>query len=149
VTNEKKRRDEGANKGRFAGRMIFIIPLAIVLLLALVASLYYTPMRIWYREARQLRVLNEQKAAIDEYNLQLRETLESLETTEGIRLYAREELGLVEEGENAVIVTKDGKPLENTHDTQQIEILNIPVTAQPFGVWTPFLDMLFRIELPK
>jgi len=149
VTNEKKRRNEGANKGRFAGRVIVIAPVTIVLLLAIVGAMYYTPLRIWYREARQLRVLNEQKLAIDEYNEQLRESLKSLETTEGIRMFAREELGLVEEGENAVVVIKDGKPLERSHDTKQIEILNIPLESQPFGAWTPFFDMLFQVELPK
>ena len=149
VTNEKRRRNEGANKGRFVGRMIVIIPLALVILLGIVGGMYYTPLRIWYREARQLRVLTEQKTAIDEYNTQLRESLKSLETTEGIKTYAREELGLVEVGENAVVVTKEGKPLETSHDAKQIEILNIPLQMQPFGVWTPFLDMLFQIELPN
>ncbi|MCL2819010.1 MAG: hypothetical protein FWD41_04720 [Actinomycetia bacterium] len=149
VTDEKKQRNEGANKGRFAGRMIVIVPLAIVLLLALLGAMYYTPMRIWYREARQLRILTEQKAAIEEYNHQLELSLKSLETTEGIRMYAREELGLVEVGDNAVVVMRDGKPLESSHDTRQIEILNIPLKAQPFGAWTPFLDALFQIELPN
>jgi len=145
----RKRRDEGANKGRFAGRMIFIIPFAFALLLVLVGMMYYTPLSIWYREARQLRVLTEQKQAIELYNADLRESMLSLETTEGIAVFAREELGLVEEGENAVVVVKDGKPLEKTHDTRQSEILAIPLEWQPFGVWTPFLDRLFQVELPS
>ena len=149
TTDTKKReRDEGANRGRFASRLIVIVPLAIVLLIGILGVMYYTPLRIWYREARQLRVLTVQKAAIDEYNEQLRYSLESLETTEGIRMYARDYLGLVEEGDNAVVVIKDGQPLERGHDTRQIEILNIPLEYQPFGVWTPFLDTLFQIELP-
>jgi flagellar basal body-associated protein FliL len=148
LTDEKKKRNEGANKGRFAGRLIFIIPIALALLLVLIAVMYYTPMRIWYREARQQRVLLEQKAAIDDYNDELRETLLSLETTEGIRQYAYEELGLVEEGDRTVVVIQGGRPLQRTHDTRQIEILDIPLTYQPFGAWTPFLDRLFGIELP-
>ena len=146
---EDRPRGEGAERGRFAGRMIFVVPLALALLVALVAGMYYTPLSIWYRESRQLRVLTEQKAAIDAYNEQLRASLESLETTEGIRVYAREQLDLVEEGDNTVIVIKDGQPLGNGADTQQLEILNIPYEYQPFGVWTPFLDRLFRIELPQ
>jgi len=149
VTNEKKRRNEGANKGRFASRMIVIVPVAIVLLLTIVGTMYYKPLSIWYRETRQLRVLHEQRIAIKEYNEELHESLKSLETTEGIRAFAREELGLVEEGESAVIVMKDGKPLERAHDTKQTDILNIPITSQPFGAWTPFLDTFFKIELPK
>ena len=149
VTNEKKRRNEGANKGRFAGRLIFVIPIAAVLLFVLISMMYYTPLRIWYRENRQQRVFIAQKSAIDEYNEELRETLLSLETTEGIKQYAYEELGLVEKGDSTVVVMKDGRPLERSRDTRQLEILSIPIEYQPFGAWTPFLDSLFGIELPK
>ena len=149
VTNEKKKRREGASKGRFASRIIVIVPVAVVLLTIALGFIYYTPLRIWYREARLLRVLTEQQQAVQEYNSQLRHSIQSLETTEGIKMYAREELGLVEKGEHAVVVTKGGKPLKQSNDTKQIEILTIPQTAQPFGAWTPFLDRLFRIELPQ
>jgi len=149
VTDEKKRRDEGANKGRFAGRAIVLIPIAVVLLLALVATMYYTPSRIWYREARQQRVTIAQKEAIVAYNEELIQFRDSLETTEGIRQYAYEELGLVEKGDQTVVVMKDGRPLEKSLDTRQLEILNIPLEYQPFGAWTPFLDRLFGIDVPS
>jgi hypothetical protein len=129
--------------------MILIIPVAALLLLAVIGGMYYRPLRIWYREARQLHVLTEQKAAINEYNEELKASLLSLETTEGIRAYAREELGLVEEGDNTVVVIKGGKRLERGANTRQTEILNIPSQSQPYGVWTPFLDVFFQIEIPQ
>jgi len=149
VTDEKKRPNEGARKSRFAGRLIFIVPIALALLLVVVSMMYYTPLRIWYREARQQRIYLAQKAAIDQYNAELLETKLSLETTEGIRQYAQQELGLVEQGDNTVVVMKDGRPLERSIDTRQLEILNIPLEYQPFGAWTPFLDRLFGIETVK
>ena len=126
-----------------------LLPIALVVLVGLLGALYYTPMRIWYREARQERVFAEHLAAIEVYNDQLRDSISSLETTEGIKAYAREELGLVDEGENPIVVTRGGKPISGaTASERQMEIARIPYEAQPFGPWTAFLDAIFRIEIP-
>ena len=136
-------------RGRFAGRWMVLLPIALIALVGLLGALYYTPMRILYREARQERVLAEHLTAIETYNNQLRDSIASLETTEGIKAYAREALGLVEAGENVVVVTRDGKPIaEATASQRQMEIARIPHEAQPFGAWTAFLDAVFRIEIP-
>ncbi|MCL2025064.1 MAG: septum formation initiator family protein [Coriobacteriia bacterium] len=136
-------------RGRFAARWMVLLPFALILLMVLLSAVYYTPLRIWYREARQERVLAEHLAAVQAYNDQLRDSITSLETTEGIKAYARESLGLVEEGENIVIVTRNGRPIsEATASERQMEIARIPHEAQPFGAWTAFLDAIFRIELP-
>lgn len=139
--------DFAAFRGRFAGRAIVIIPAAILVLLLILSALYYRPSQIWYREARQYRVMTDQLTAINEYNRAMEQSIASLETTEGIRDYARSVLKLVDKGEHTVIVTRDGQPIADPQDVALAEILSIPQEARPFGVWTPFLDAFFRIEL--
>lgn len=139
--------EKRTTRGRFIGRPIFLIPaIALVLLIGLFL-LYYKPSQIWYREARKERVLTAQLVAIQSYNAQLKRDISSLETTAGVSDYARQELNLVEEGEHLVIVTRDGKPLKKSSDKQVADLMSIPQTAKPFGVWTAFLDRLFAIEI--
>ncbi len=127
----------------FFARKRVLIPLAVVVILVGTWVMYYRPLKIWYREARQERVLREQLVAIRKYNSQLRVDIQSLETSEGIQDYARSELGLVQKGEHAVVVLQGGKPLKEPTNTREQEIQKLQDTAKPFGSWTPFLDALF------
>lgn len=140
----KSNRDGSDNKNKaFIARKQVIIPLLIIALLAAVGALYYTPMKIWYREARQERVLRAQLVEIQKYNQELEQEISSLNTTEGIEDFASSQLELVYEGENAVIITKGGKPLSESTDTRAGRISRLGEEASPFGMWTPFLDALF------
>lgn len=132
----------GAVKPFFARKRV-LIPLAIAIILLATVAMYYRPLKIWYREARQERVLREQLVAIRKYNSQLKVEIQSLETSEGIQDYARRELGLIQKGEHAVVVLQGGKPLKEPTNTREQEIQKLQDTAQPFGSWTPFLDALF------
>lgn len=134
-----------ASKPFFARKRV-LIPLAIVIVLVATAAMYYRPLKIWYREARQERVLREQLIAIRKYNSQLKEDVQSLETTEGIQDYATRELGLIQKGDHAVVVLEGGKPLKEPANTREEEIQKLQDTAQPFGSWTRFLDALFGIK---
>lgn len=127
-------------------RKRIIIPVAILIVLVITGFMYYPPLQIWYREARQERVLREQLMAIHRYNEDLKLKIQSLETTEGVQDYARQELGLVMKGEHAVVVLQDGKPLKAKSNTREQQIQDLEDTAQPFGSWTSFLDALFRYE---
>ena len=127
----------------FFARKRVLIPLAVVVILAGTAAMYYRPLKIWYREAREERVLREQLVAIQKYNDDLRLQIESLETTEGVQDYATRELGLIQKGDHAVVVLQGGKPIKHSSNTREQKIQELQDTAQPFGSWTPFLDEIF------
>lgn len=127
----------------FFARKRILIPLAVAVILFATAAMYYTPLKIWYREAREERVLREQLVAIQKYNVDLKLQIQSLETTEGVQDYATRELGLIQKGDHAVVVLQGGKPLKETSNTREQEIQQLKDTAQPFGSWTPFLDEIF------
>jgi len=142
-----KSKEKGKKKrSRFLARWFLLIPALFVLFAALVLTWGYESAEIWYREVRQERVLREKLASIREYNAELREELLSLETTAGVEDYARRELGLVFEGDQVIIVTRGGVPIQEPETTREATIRAIPENAQPFGAWTDFLDTLFGIE---
>ena len=138
-TGKKKR-------SRFLARWFLLVPAVLALFITVVLAWTYEPAEMFYRELRQERVLRETLAGIQEYNDQLREELRSLETTAGIEDYARKELGFVFEGDQVIIVTRGGVPIQEPETSREAAITSIPENAQPFGVWTDFLDTLFGIE---
>lgn len=141
--SNKKPSDRGFAWKPFFARKRVLIPIAVLVLLCATMAMYYTPLKIWYREAREERVLREQLLAIQEYNDGLKLQIESLETTEGVQDYATRELGLIQKGDHAIVVLQGGKPLKESNNTREQEIQQLQETAQPFGSWTPFLDEIF------
>jgi len=138
--------DPEKKKSRFLARWFLLGPAVLIVFAIILLAWYYEPAQIWYRETRQERVLRETLAGIQEYNAQLQDELLSLETTEGIMTFARAELGLVEEGDQSIVVTRDGVPIREPKSTREAAIASIPENARPFGAWTDFLDTLFGIE---
>jgi len=130
----------------FFARKRVLIPLATVAVLVVIGFMYYAPLKILYREARQERVLREQLVAVQQYNATVKQEIVSLETTEGAEDYARSQLGLVKKGDHMVVVLQGGKRLSIATKSRERQIQELEVTAQPFGIWTPFLDALFQIR---
>lgn len=143
---EKPKPKSRGQKISFFARKSILIPLLIVVLIAASSFIYYTPLKIWYREARQERVLRAQLIAIQEYNSILRDQISSLETTEGMEDYARSQLDLINKGDNAVVVLQNGEPLRAEKGSVEQEIQNLETNIKPFGAWTDFLDQLFAIR---
>ena len=141
--NSKKRRSRTGRRIGLWGRWYIIVPVALVVLCALVFAWYYHPLQIAYHEARNERVLGAQLKGINAYNAQLQSEIESLETTAGVADYARRELNLVEQGDHVVIVTRDGKPITSQEDSRVALLEDSEAVKQPFGAWTDFLDRLF------
>ncbi|MCL2882128.1 MAG: septum formation initiator family protein [Coriobacteriia bacterium] len=133
-------------KPRFFGRWYVIVPVALILLAAIIGFWYYPSMKVAYHEARNERILGAQLAAVNKYNAQLQEEVKSLETTAGVEEYARRELNLVEKGDHVVIVTRDGKPIASDEVSRVTALENISAVKKPFGTWTSFLDRLFGPE---
>ena len=144
---EENSQEKDSRKGsRFLSRWFLIVPVVIALFAVLSLSWYYEPAKIWYRETRQERVLRETLAGIQEYNEYLRDELASLETTAGIQEHAQRELNFIVDGDYSIVVTRDGVPISEPRTTREAAVTSIPENAQPFGVWTDFLDTFFGIE---
>ena len=80
-------------------------PLFIILVVAVVAVAVYLPVRDLYIAYRSQTILEEQIAIREAYNEELEEEVEALTTEEGVQDAAREELGMVMEGETPLTVT--------------------------------------------
>ena len=80
-------------------------PLFIILVVAIVAVAVYLPVRDLYIAYRSQAILEEQIAIREAYNEELEEEVEALTTEEGVQDAAREELGMVMEGETPLTVT--------------------------------------------
>ena len=133
-------------KVRFLGRWYVIVPVALILLAAIIGFWYYPSMKVAYHEARNERVLGAQLSAVNTYNAQLQEEVKSLETTAGVEEYARRELNLMNKGDHVVIVTRDGKPVTSKEISRVTALENLSTVKKPFGSWTSFLDRLFGAE---
>ncbi|MCL2437781.1 MAG: septum formation initiator family protein [Coriobacteriia bacterium] len=143
---KKKQGKQQKQQRRFLARWFLLIPAVLLLFAGVLMAWYYEPAQIWYRETRQERVLRATLAGIQEYNDELRDELASLETTEGVMEYARRELNFVVEGDNVIVVTRDGVPLGEPRSSREAVVSSIPENAQPFGAWTDFLDTVFDID---
>ena len=80
-------------------------PLFIALVVAAVAVAIYLPLRDYYIAYRSQAILEEQIAIREAYNEELLDEVDSLLTEEGVQDAAREELGMVMEGETPLTVT--------------------------------------------
>ncbi|MCL2654893.1 MAG: septum formation initiator family protein [Coriobacteriia bacterium] len=135
-----------ARKVSFLGRWYIIVPLALIVLAAIIGFWYYPSLQIAYHQARNERVLSAKLEAVKAYNAQLEDEVKSLETTPGVAAYARRELNLVDKGDHVVIVTRDGKPVTSAETSKVTALENLTTVKQPFGAWTDFLDRLFGAE---
>ena len=85
----------------------------LVVLIAVVASIYF-PVRDYYVAWRSQDVLEERLEQGRSYNEELQDNVDKLLSQEGIEDIARDELGLVREGETAGVVVgldEDGNPI--------------------------------------
>jgi len=130
----------------FFGRWYVILLGAVIVLGVLGYFWFYPSMKIAYHEARNERVLGAQLKAVKAYNTQLQQEVQSLETTQGVADYAREQLNLVLKGDHTVIVTRDGKPITSDTTQQLQDLENNTEVKRPFGAWTTFLDRVFGSE---
>jgi cell division protein FtsB len=70
-----------------------------LVLLALLAAMFVLPVQAWLRQRDEISVKQQQLAVLDGANAQLTDEIEHLQTTEGAKEAARDELGVVGLGE--------------------------------------------------
>ena len=112
---------------------------ASVILLVVSAWAFYPVARVQYQEERNRARLAAELDGLKERNAELRAQVDRLKTPEGVEQVAREDLGMVREGENLyVIMDPEGEPtstaaLPAEQKTQQ-------------DVWLEILDAVFGFE---
>ena len=84
---------------RRRGNRWMLALLALVVIAALLGALFVLPVQAWLRQEDDLAAKRAQLAVLEDANGQLETEVERLQTLEGAKEAARDELGLVEPGE--------------------------------------------------
>jgi len=143
-----KRPPAGASRGakKSPPRLGWLAPVSIAVLVIIAAWSFYPVARMQYREEREKQRLEAELSSLKERNSKLRAEVDRLKTPEGVEEVARENLGLVKEGENLYVVL-DG---EQTDATTTAAPDTAPTTADIAGMqapsWQRVLDMVFGFE---
>lgn len=103
----------------------------------------YPVLRLQYQQQRQKASLEQELAGLKERNEGLRAQVDRLKTPEGIEEAARENLGLVKEGEQICVVT-DGETTRAP--APQVGARARSITASETSVWLEVLDVVFGVR---
>lgn len=111
--------------------------------LALVVGVFlYPTARTYYQAVREQARLEAEFAAVLERNQKMADDIAYLQTDEGIVQEARETLGWVERGDNAVIVYGSG-----LEDASAVDADIVAGTVKAPVTWySPVLDVVFGVE---
>ncbi len=121
-------------------KLLTPLSLSTILLVVFVFSVWslYPVAKMQYQEERNKARLEAELEALKENNARLRAEVDRLKTPEGVEEVAREELGLVKEGENLYVVM-DSQP----------ESVTVPSDPEPHldeNAWLRVLDVVFGFE---
>jgi cell division protein FtsB len=114
--------------------------LVMVILLIVAAVALYPAARDYYFAMREDQRLDAEYQAVLERNNKIQQRIEDLKTPEGIADKAREELGWVLDGEEAVNITGLGSTESSTALPPAVEPQSVEV---PEAWWTQTLDEFF------
>ncbi len=130
---------------RNAPRMAWVVPVSIAVIVIIAAWSFYPVARMQYREERAKQRLEAELTSLKTRNAKLRAEVDRLKTPEGVEEAARENLGLVKQGENLYVVLDE----EQTESTNTAAPDTAPTTASIEGEgsgWQRALDMVFGFE---
>jgi len=113
----------------------------VVAVLAFSIWSFYPVAKVQYREERQKAQLETELAALKARNARLSKEVARLRTPEGVEDLARTNLGLVKEGEHAVVVVDPTK--ESTAAAAPNVDREPNKVSAPRGPWTAALDAFF------
>ncbi len=119
----------------------------LVCVAAVVLFLYPTAQQV-YLESREEDRLQAEYDALIERNTALQDSIDYLNTDEGIQDAAREELGWVQEGEIAVVVVKDSSEDSEDEETNINTKIVSGSIAAPETWYSPVLDVIFGYTDP-
>ena len=117
----------------------------IVSLIAVVfaVTMLYFPCQNYYNETRQLQQLQAEYDALQEYNTQMQNQVDYLNTDEGIEDYARSELGWIRPGEHVVSVEGVTPSTDTSRSNDRVYAIPAGSVAAPDTWYSGFLDVIF------
>lgn len=117
----------------------------IVSLIAVVfaVTMLYFPCQNYYNETRQLQQLQAEYDALQEYNTQMQNQVDYLNTDEGIEDYARSELGWIRPGEHVVSVEGVTPSTDTSRSNDRVYAIPAGSVAVPDTWYSGFLDVIF------
>lgn len=117
----------------------------IVSLIAVVfaVTMLYFPCQNYYNETRQLQQLQAEYDALQEYNTQMQNQVDYLNTDEGIEDYARSELGWIRPGEHVVSVEGVTPSTSNSRSNDRVYAIPAGSVAAPDTWYSGILDVIF------
>ncbi|NTW28469.1 MAG: septum formation initiator family protein [Coriobacteriia bacterium] len=142
----RKKRKTAPGRKSTGSRFGWAIPVVALLIAVVFVASYYPVARVQYHELREKAQLEAQLKAVQDRNARLKSQVASLETTAGVEEYARSELGMVMQGENAVIVVDSSTGTSTASAAKSSDADVAPGSEQPIGPWTAFLDLVFGVE---
>ena len=119
--------------------------MGIVSLIAVVfaVTMLYFPCQNYYNETRQLQQLQAEYDALQEYNTQMQNQVDYLNTDEGIEDYARSELGWIRPGEHVVSVEGVTPSTDTSRSNDRVYAIPAGSVAAPDTWYSGFLDVIF------
>lgn len=118
------------------------MPLGIIVVLVAVAWSFYPVARLQYAEEREQARLEAELDGLKDRNAELREQVDRLKTPEGVEEIARENLGMVKEGENLVVVVDGTETCVEPVTEPSTDCIPEPEPS----AWQRILDTVFGVE---
>lgn len=98
-----------------------------------------------YCEQREKQRLEVELTSLKDRNSKLRAEVDRLKTPEGVEEVARENLGLVKEGENLYVVLDEQQPESTTTAAPDTASTSADIAGNSSS-WQTALDMIFGFE---
>ena len=103
----------------------------------------YPSCQNYYNETRQLQQLQAEYDALQEYNTQMQNQVDYLNTDAGIEDYARSELGWIRPGEHVVSVEGVTSSTDSTRSNSRVYSIPAGSVAAPDTWYSGILDVIF------
>lgn len=103
----------------------------------------YPVLRLQYQQQREVASLEAELAGVKERNVELAEQIDRLKTPEGVEEVARQNLGLVKDGEQAYVVTGQDDP---ELDADAVAERSRSTGDDERPLWMKVLDSLFGVR---
>lgn len=120
--------------------LAFLISLSVFI--AAVWTLYPV-LRLQYQQQREVASLETELEGIKTRNIELAEQVDRLKTPEGVEEIARQDLGLVKDGEQVYVVTGRSDP---DLDSQAVNERTRSSDEEQTSLWMEVLDALFGVR---
>ena len=110
---------------------------------AFAVVMLYPSCQNYYNETRQLQQLQAEYDALQEYNTQMQNQVDYLNTDAGIEDYARSELGWIRPGEHVVSVEGVTSSTDSTRSNSRVYSIPAGSVAAPDTWYSGILDVIF------